>query len=411
MKISVIGAGAAGCFCAANLLAMLREKGFEADVELLEKASRPLVKLGRTGGGRCNLTNTFEALGWPQEGGRPLAGGRAMPGRRELSAVYPRGNALMSKLLGRFGPAETIEWFESRGVRLKVEDGGRVFPVSDDAREIVHCLGKALDGASIRTNTAVESIDGLGADFIVLTTGGGPGMRILNSLGIETVSPVPSLFAFRLEDAALRTLAGIGVKASLSIPGTSFKSDGSLLVTDFGISGPAVLRLSSYAARHLAECGYKSALAVNWLGCNEEKALALLEGLKRDNSRKLVSNAHPGSIPSRLWACLCAKAGIAPERTWGEVGVTGLNKLRAVLCNDSLQIAGRSPFKDEFVTSGGVAAGEVDPHTLECKKIPGLYFAGEILDIDALTGGFNLQAAWSTAYAVAAAIAGSISSR
>ena len=403
MKVKITGAGAAGCFCAANLLEMLCRKGLKADVELVEKASRPLVKLGMTGGGRCNLTNTFESVGWPQAGGRPVAEGRAMPGRRELAAVYPRGNALMAKLLGRFGPAETMAWFESRGVRLKVEDGGRVFPASDDAAEIVHCLKNALKGAVIRTGAAAECLDA-GADISVITTGGGPGMQILQGLGIDTLSPVPSLFAFRTEDRALRALAGISVSASLSIPGTGFRSEGPLLIADFGLSGPAVLRLSSYAARHLAESGYKCPLAVNWLRCDEERALSILESLKRDNPRKLVANAHPDSIPARLWTYLCAKAGIPAERTWGETGAAGVNRLRSLLCNDVLPIAGRSPFKEEFVTCGGVSAGAVDPLTLECKKIPGLYFAGEILDIDAVTGGFNLQAAWSTGYAVASAI-------
>ena len=411
MKIKIIGAGAAGCFCAANLLEMLRRKGFSADVELVEKAARPMIKLARTGGGRCNLTNTFESTGWPQSSGRPSAEGRAMPGRRELAAVYPRGAALMARLLGDFGPAETMAWFESRGVRLKIEEGGRVFPVSDDAQDIVRCLKDSLKGAVIRTGTAVGSLDEIPSDISVITTGGGPGMRILGNLGIETISPVPSLFAFKLDDLSLRQLAGISVDVSLSIPGTAFRSEGPLLITDFGLSGPAVLRLSSYAARHLAESSYKCKLCVNWLACNEERALAILASLKRDNARKLLANAHPGHIPSRLWAYLCRKAGIPAERTWGELGTSAINKLRSVLCSDCIEVSGRSPFKDEFVSCGGVASGEIDPHTLECKKIPGLYFAGEIVDIDAVTGGFNLQAAWSTGYAVAAAVTESICSR
>ena len=410
MKVKIIGAGAAGCFCAASLLQMLHEKDLKANVELVEKAARPLIKLGQTGGGRCNLTNTFESVGWPQAGGRPVAEGRAMPGRRELASVYPRGNALMARLLGEFGPAETMAWFEARGVRLKLEEGGRVFPVSDDAQEIVSCLEYSLKGAVISTKTAVERIDLSSSDFTVLTSGGGPGMHLLEGLGIEILSPVPSLFAFKV-DSPLRSLAGISVEASLSIPGSSFKSEGALLITDFGLSGPAVLRLSSYAARHLAECGYKCDLAINWLRYNDEKALAILDTLKRDNARKLVANAHPAQIPSRLWEHFCEKAGIPAERIWSELGSSAINKLRSILCNDTLAIAGRSPFKDEFVTCGGVSASEVDPRTLECKKIPGLYFAGEILDVDAVTGGFNLQAAWSTGWAVAAAIANSIGSR
>ena len=198
---------------------------------------------------------------------------------------------------------------------------------------------------------------------------------------------------------------GLVVEASVSIPGTPFKADGPLLITDWGLSGPAVLRLSSYAARHLAETGYKAPLSVNWLSAGESDIRALLNALAADNPRKQVTNTPPAGLPSRLWNYLTDKAGLRPDIRWAEVGSRGFNKLVGVLSQDSFEIAGKTRFREEFVTCGGVALSNVDFATLECKKHPGLYFAGEVLDIDAITGGFNLQAAWTTGFAVAQSIA------
>lgn len=421
MKVRIAGAGAAGCFCAANLVQMLQEKGIRAgrdiEIEVMEKDYRPMVKLARTGGGRCNLTNTFESLGWPQFKGRPTAKGLAMPDSGSLAAAYPRGYRLMSRLLGEFGPAETMSWFEKRGVRLKVEEGGRVFPVSDDACEIVSVLKEAMRGVRIITKTAVESISPDDSDIWIVTTGGGAGMQILWDLDIDKCAPAPSLFAFKLSDIAgngcsrLCSLAGISTQAQLSIAGTRFSAEGPVLITDIGISGPAVLRLSSYAARHLCEVSYKGEILVNWIADSENAVRELLLSMKKANPSKMTGNTHPESIPSRLWTYLCEKAGISPAARWQETGAAAINRLCSVICRDSYVISGRSRSKDEFVTCGGVASSAIDPKTLECKKIPGLYFAGEILDIDAVTGGFNLQAAWSSAYAVARAVSGIISVR
>ncbi len=421
MKVRIIGAGAAGCFCAANLVGMLKEKGVRAGrdirIEVLERGYRPMVKLLHTGGGRCNLTNTFESTGWPQFKGRPTAKGLAMPSGRELAAVYPRGYRLMSRLLGEFGPAETMTWFEKRGVLLKVEEGGRVFPISDDAAEIVRTIRDGMQGVDLICKNEIDSIDPDGADFTIVTTGGGPGMQILWNLDIEKEAALPSLFAFKLSDTAdggksrLCSLAGISAQASIAIAGTGFRSEGAVLITDSGISGPAVLKLSSHAARHLADKSYHAGVLVNWMNMSEAESIQMLEKLKQDNPARLIVNAHPQALPSRLWEHLCTKAGIKPAQRWGESGNAGIRRLAAVLCNDSYMLSGRSRSKEEFVTCGGVAACAVDPRTLECKKIPGLYFAGEILDIDAVTGGFNLQAAWSGAYAVAKAVSEAISAR
>ena len=278
--------------------------------------------------------------------------------------------------------------------------------------DIVRALLRGMDKAHLYVNTPVHSItpdlqvDGEPYDAVVVTTGGAPkGLPMLDGLELEWVPTVPSLFTFTIQDEGLRALMGLVVEASVSIPGTPFKADGPLLITDWGLSGPAVLRLSSYAARHLAETGYKAPLSVNWLSAGESDIRALLNALAADNPRKQVTNTPPAGLPSRLWNYLTDKAGLRPDIRWAEVGSRGFNKLVGVLSQDSFEIAGKTRFREEFVTCGGVALSNVDFATLECKKHPGLYFAGEVLDIDAITGGFNLQAAWTTGFAVAQSIA------
>lgn len=361
-----------------------------ADIRIVEAARKPLSKLALTGGGRCNITNDFSAV-------------------ERLGEVYPRGEQLMKRALKVFSPEDTLEWFGRFGIRFTTEDGGRVFPVSGDAMEVVNALRSALDGVEIRCNCAIEELPD-GYDVVVVTTGGGSGMNILSHLPVETVEPVPSLFSFNISDgpgggrSSLSSLMGLAVMAELSIPGTKFRSGGKLLITDWGFSGPAALKLSSYAARYLSECHYNSALNVRWLGGTEDEIRAGLLTLKADNPRKLLSSVHPELIPSRLWSVLLVRTGLRETMTWGELGTKGLNSLVRTLLCDSYYIHGKTSFREEFVTCGGVSLKSVDPGTLECKKRPGLYFAGEVLDVDAVTGGFNLQAAWSTAYIVAKSI-------
>ena len=266
-----------------------------------------------------------------------------------------------------------------------------------------------MKGADIRLNSRVDIVQALlqSYDFVVVTTGGAPkGLPFLEGLGLELIPPVPSLFTFTIPDPALRSLMGLVVDASIGLAGTSFKAEGPLLITDWGLSGPATLKLSSYAARHLAESGYKGTVTVNWLDANEAQARELLQETASQNPQKQISTTH--LLQSRLWNHLLAKAGLRPDIRWAELGSKGLNRLVAVLTADSYPLTGKSKFREEFVTAGGVALSNINPNTLECKQHPGLYFAGEVLDIDAITGGFNLQAAWSTGYVCAQSIVNSL---
>jgi hypothetical protein len=384
-RIAVIGAGAAGCFCAAEL----RRLRPEFRVDVYEAGPKPLAKVAVTGGGRCNLTNSFAGI-------------------RNLAEAYPRGDRLMKRLLKQFSHEDAWRWFESAGVPLVLQDDHCVFPQSQDAMDIVHALLRRMEGANLLLRTPVHSIRTLQAsyDAVVVTTGGAPkGLPMLDGLDLDWVPTVPSLFTFTVQDAGLRSLMGLVVDASVNIPGTAFKAEGPLLMTDWGLSGPAVLKLSSYAARFLHEAGYKAPLTVNWLTLNEAESRELLQETAAGNPRKQVSNTPLAGLQARLWNHLILRAGLRPDIRWAEVGSKGLNRLVATLTQDTYQIAGKTKFREEFVTCGGVALSNLDPATLMCKRHPGLYFAGEVLDIDAITGGFNLQAAWTTGAVVARSIA------
>ena len=385
-RIAIIGAGAAGCFCAANLMKMAPE----VSVTLFEAGPRPMAKLAITGGGRCNLTNSFEGI-------------------RSLKEAYPRGERVMKRALKEFSVQDTLEWFTAAGVPLTLQEDHCYFPVSQDAMDVVRCLQRQMKGAQLQVNSRVESVGDLFSrfDYVVVTTGGAPkGFPIFEGLDIETVPPVPSLFTFNIKDKALTSLMGLVVDAAVSIPGSGFKADGPLLITDWGLSGPAVLKLSSYAARYMSECGYKAPVAVNWLSCGDAQARETLAAMSRENTAKMVISTH--LLPARLWEHIVARAGLRRDIRWGELGSKGMNKMVATLVADNYLIEGKSKFREEFVTCGGVSLDAVELGTLQSKKYPGLYFAGEVLDIDAITGGFNLQAAWSTGYIVAKSIVKSL---
>ena len=409
MKVAVIGAGAAGCFCAIQL----RRSMPDASVDVYEAGRKPLAKVAITGGGRCNLTNSFDGV-------------------VNMAEVYPRGTQLMKRALKHFSPQDTWRWFESEGVALVLQDDRCVFPASQDALEITGTLMRLMrqTGVSVHTGCRVSSIvppsgecrrfsisfvreDGseavASADAVVVTTGGSPkasGISFLSPLNLELVPPVPSLFTFRVDDTGIKALMGNVVdKVTLSIPGTKMKASGTLLLTDWGFSGPAALKLSSYAARYLSERSYNSPVAVNWLGdANEQDARGMLQGIISSSGKKMITGARPDCLTSRLWEHLLSRAGLRTDMRWGELGSKGFNKLVSTLACDCYRICGRAAFKEEFVTCGGVSLDNIDINTLECKKHPGLYFAGEVLDVDAVTGGFNLQAAWSTAYICAESI-------
>ena len=385
--VAIIGAGAAGCFCAAEL----RRCAPEVAVTVFEAGPRPMAKLAITGGGRCNLTNDFEDI-------------------RSLSDAYPRGERVMKRALKAFSNDDTIRWFTERGVPCTLQEDHCWFPCSQDAMDIVRCLLRAMDGADIRVSTPVSSIKELkdSFDYVVATTGGmSKGASMFEGLDLEIVPPVPSLFTLNIPDKSLTALMGLVVDASISIPGTSFKADGPLLITDWGVSGPATLKLSSYAARYLAECQYKATVAINWLDRNENEVREMLRESASESPQKQISNTP--LLQQRLWEHIISKAGLRPDIRWAELGSKGLNRLTAVLTQDTYPVSGKGKFKEEFVTAGGIGLSNIDLSTLESRKYPGLLFAGEVLDIDAITGGFNLQAAWSTGYVCARSILKSFS--
>ncbi|MBR2292163.1 MAG: NAD(P)/FAD-dependent oxidoreductase [Prevotella sp.] len=389
MKTAIIGGGAAGFFLAINL----KEMCPEMEVTILERSKRVLAKVEVSGGGRCNCTNSFAEV-------------------RDLSAVYPRGHRLMKRLMKGFSQRDAYEWFERHGVRLTTQEDQCVFPVSQDSHTIINCfLAEARrHQIEIRTECRVESLDELADfDFIAVTTGGSPkpeGLHWLSDLGHEIVSPVPSLFTFRIDDERLQALMGTVVEnATAYIPGTSFRTSGPLLITHWGMSGPAILKLSSYAARYLAEHNYRQPLAVNWLSQHDEDIKQQLLRLTIEGGKKLLASIHPESIPARLWTYLINKAlGQRAQSPWMSLNKKEINRLTNTLANDTYEIVGRAAFKDEFVTCGGIALDSINPATLESRHVPHLYFAGEVLDIDGITGGFNFQAAWTTAYTVAQSI-------
>ena len=397
-EVAIIGGGAAGCFCAVEL----KRRRPDLDVTVYEAAARPMMKLAVTGGGRCNITNSFAGVD-------------------DLATVYPRGFRLMKKAFGRFDQNDCLRWFGELGIAFTVQDDGCVFPVSQDAMQIV----RALDGAMRALGVKVlcnKKIIRIGTDLsmvvadkdggtcterpsaVVLTSGGGTA-DILDGTGIAVEPHVPSLFTLKLSDIGIRSLMGTVVdNVSLGLAGTNFRSHGTLLLTDWGVSGPATLRLSSYAARWLAESQYRGTLLINWVDGSEEYARELLGALARQNRGKMIANCHPSVLSDRLWRMLVERSAIRPDCRWAELGSKGCAKLVNTLISDTYEINGRAKFKEEFVTCGGVSLKEVNSDTMEARKVPGLFFAGEVLDIDAVTGGFNLQAAWSTAWVAAQSI-------
>ena len=386
MKTAIIGGGAAGFFLAINL----KEMCPQMDVTILEASKRVLAKVEISGGGRCNCTNSFEDI-------------------KDLQSVYPRGHRLLKRLFKQFDHRDAYQWFEHRGVKLTTQEDHCVFPQSQDSHSIINLfLSEAHRlGISIQTSCKISSLSDLNDyDFVAVTIGGKPQIDSLRWLEQPLETPVPSLFTFNIEDTQLRNLMGTVVEAMAMIPGTKMRASGPLLITHWGMSGPCILRLSSYAARLLSETNYKQALAINWTNLKENEVQELLVSMSHQHAQKQLTTIRPFELPTRLWTYLTerALAGRA-HAPWGSLNQKELNRLTNTLINDTYQIAGRAPFKDEFVTCGGVSLSAVNPSTLESRTIPHLYFAGEVLDIDGVTGGFNFQAAWTTAYAVATAIA------
>ena len=389
MKTAVIGGGAAGFFLAVNL----KEAMPEMAVTIFERSNHVLSKVAASGGGRCNCTNTFAEV-------------------RDLSTVYPRGHRLMKRLFKTFDYQDAYQWFERHGVPLVVQEDQCVFPAAQDSKAIIDCflsLARRYQ-IEIRLGEKISSLEDLADyDFVAVTTGGSPsgeGVKWLAALGHELEPPVPSLFSLRVDNESLCELMGTVVSdVTAHLPGTKFRADGPLLITHWGVSGPAILKLSSYAARHLSEQAYTVLLSVNWLRSDEASVQSALTEAANRQPQKQLTTFNPFGLSQRLWNHLLSEAlGIRSQIRWSEMSRKDINRLTNTLVNATYPVVGRAPFKDEFVTCGGISLKSINPSTLESRHVPRLYFAGEVLDIDGITGGFNFQAAWTTAYIVSNAI-------
>ena len=362
-------------------------------VTIFERSQRVLTKVEVSGGGRCNCTNSFAQV-------------------NDLSQIYPRGYRLMKRLFNQFDYHDAYRWFELHGVPLVTQDDECVFPQKQDSHAIIDCFLSLASRYQIQIckGIKVQSLDDVrDFDFVAVTTGGSPkeeGLRWLADLGHEIERPVPSLFSFSMNVPALHVLQGLVVNnASVHIPGTKLRAEGPLLITHWGVSGPVILRLSSYAARHLSDNNYQAPLGITWLQQEESTVQSALYELSVRQPQKQLSTYNPFGLQQRLWGYLLERAlGTRALIRCQELNKKDVNRLVNVLFNDTYQIAGRAAFKDEFVTCGGISLRAVNPNTLESRHVPRLYFAGEVLDIDGITGGFNFQAAWTTAFTIAKSI-------
>ena len=408
--VAVLGGGAAGFFAAIACA----EANPAAQVLLLEKTGKVLSKVRVSGGGRCNVTHACDTAA-------------------RLVAHYPRGSKQLKAAFQQFGVADTVAWFARRGVALKTEADGRMFPVTDSSETIARALEDAARRAGVRVvlHTSADAIEplptggfrlqlsgsgavGFGPTLAVarllVATGGHPKTASydwLRALGHGIAEPVPSLFTFNVPDSPLRALPGVSVaQARVVLAGEKLSYEGPLLVTHWGVSGPAVLKLSAWGARRLSELGYTGTALVNWIPTFTEETLRpWLQQFRQENGRKTVA-AHPQfGLPQRLWRTLAEQAGIGPETRWSEAPAKAQNRLLELLLRTPLAVRGKTTHKDEFVTCGGVPLDEVDLTTMQSRRVPGLYFAGEVLDVDGITGGFNFQAAWTTGFLAGRALA------
>ncbi|MBT5902599.1 MAG: NAD(P)/FAD-dependent oxidoreductase [Opitutaceae bacterium] len=404
LRIAVIGGGAAGYFSAITAA----EAAPDAQVVLFEATGHVLAKVRISGGGRCNTTHAcFEP--------------------RELVKRYPRGSRELIGPMNKFGPRETVAWFAARGVELKTESDGRMFPTTDDSGTIIDCLQSAIahSAVPVRIRMPVREVEraedgrfrltlGDGEverfDRVIVTTGGNRGSgghAIATALGHTIEPPVPSLFTFQIDDARLQGIEGLAVpEAEVSVPGTKLKERGPVLVTHWGLSGPGVLRLSAWGARELATLDYQFTVRIAWSGePNEDRVREKLVAGRSALGKKRVRNVNPIGLPGRLWERLVEAAEIAEDVIWVSLPKKSLNALVRAVVASEFAVTGKSTNKEEFVTCGGVRLREVDFKTMESRRCPGLYFAGEVLDIDGITGGFNFQSAWTTAHLAGTAAA------
>ena len=409
--VAVLGGGAAGFFGAIACA----EANPNVPVVLLEKTGKLLAKVRISGGGRCNVTHACDTPA-------------------QLAAHYPRGSKQLKTAFQSFGVAETVAWFAKRGVALKTEGDGRMFPTTDSSETIARALEDAARQAGVRivTNTSVDKIEpGTDGSFELVLSGsgaaqlGGGKLRVsrllvatggnpksinydwLKALGHTIAEPVPSLFTFNIPQSPLSELMGVSVPhARVVLAGEKLHYEGPLLVTHWGVSGPAVLKLSAWGARRLHELGYVGTALISWVpSFTDETLRAWLQTFRQDNGKKTVASNPQFGLPQRLWRNLTEQAGIAADTRWSDLPAKSQNRLLELLLRTSLAVRGKTTYKEEFVTCGGISLPEVDLKTMESRRIPNLHFAGEVLDIDGITGGFNFQAAWTTGFLAGQAMA------
>ena len=403
-RIVIVGGGAAGFFAALACA----EAGGTTEILILEKTSQFLSKVKISGGGRCNVTH-------------------ACFNDRDFATRFPRGERALIGPFKQFQASDTVAWFEARGVKLKTESDGRMFPITDSSQTIIDCLLTAARAAKVKLklNCGAERVERksgagfeltlsngetLACDRLLLATGGcrTPALgQLAVSLGHTLEPPVPSLFTFHIAIPWLRALAGISVKTvEVSVVETKLRERGALLITHWGLSGPVILRLSAWGARVLHQMDYRCTLRINWLPHLNDETLAAEMDARRDLRKALLVNSPIAPLPARLWEQLVLSAGVAPDARWPALSRSMQHKLIQHLLRGEFPVSGKSLNKDEFVTCGGVKLGEVDFKTMESRLCPGLFFAGELLDIDGITGGFNFQAAWTTGWIAGRAMAG-----
>jgi len=398
VEIAIIGGGAAGFFSAITA----KENYPDATVVIFEKSKKLLRKVKISGGGRCNITNGCTSI-------------------KELSGAYPRGGNALKKSFGIFNTKHAMQWFESRGLPLVIQENNCVFPVSQSSQSVIDCFFKQTKRlrVEIEVDRGIKAIkrigDKLELDFIegkvpsrifdkvIVATGGSPkrkGLEWLEKLNHQIEDPVPSLFTFNMPAESVTELMGVVVEKTLvNVQGTKLKSGGPLLITHWGMSGPAILKLSAFGARLLSEKGYEFKIQVNWVNViNNDVVMEKLKSIVNEHSNKILSNFRPYFLPERLWRYLLEKIDLSAQKKWGELGKKGMNKLVNILTNDVYSVKGKTSFKEEFVTCGGVSLKSIDFKTMQSKVCKNLYFAGEIMDIDGITGGYNFQAAWTTAF-------------
>ncbi len=397
--IIIVGGGAAGFFTAISIA----EKNQNLKIAILERGKQVLEKVRISGGGRCNVTHAC-----------------FVP--NDLVKFYPRGEQELKGPFHQFCAGDTIEWFEKKGVVLKIEEDGRMFPISDSSQTIIDCFLSQIKKYKIEVLTlqSVQSIfqgenywkvetnsNSFKCQKIVLATGSNPKIwDLLQNIGHSIISPVPSLFTFNIKDNRIKDLMGVSTKATLKVKGTKLEATGPTLITHWGMSGPGILRLSAWGARILHEKNYQFILQVNWLNENSlDETLDQLKELKIIHSKKIISKKSLFDFPNRLWENLVKAASISDEQKWADISKIQMQNLANQLTNSEFQVNGKSTFKEEFVTAGGIDLKEINFKTMESKKFENLFFAGEIVNIDAITGGFNFQNAWTTGFIVANSIA------